>query len=90
MGIQQMFNETHGITPQSIRKAVDSEAFVLSEMDYVSVPETQAESPDHLTPEELDKAISELEQRMYQLAQMLKFEEAAEIRDQLMELRKHR
>ncbi len=41
----------------------------------------------HMRPAELGKSIAEMEKQMIQHAQMLEFEQAAEIRDQIKRLR---
>jgi excinuclease ABC subunit B len=85
---QVAWNEAHGITPQTIRKAVRNA------MDAVfgEVAEAQGrrlgKGGARLTPEQALKQARKLEQEMYRLARNLEFEEAARVRDQIAELRR--
>ena len=82
---QLEYNVVHGITPQSIRKAVT---------DVMEGARSAEERGGHLTPaagdlrpEQAIKAIKRLEADMYRHARNLEFEEAARIRDQIERLR---
>ncbi|MFZ9086963.1 MAG: excinuclease ABC subunit UvrB [Steroidobacteraceae bacterium] len=83
--VQLAFNEAHGITPRSIRKAV---------RDYMEAHgEAEGESgatplPERLPPAQAVKKIRRLEQEMHRLARNLEFEEAARIRDEIATLRR--
>jgi excinuclease ABC subunit B len=85
---QLAYNREHGITPETIRKDIQDIMSSVYEADYVTVP--VAADPgnplDNLAPEEIPRVLGELKERMLRLAKDLKFEEAAEVRDQLMEL----
>jgi len=89
---QTQFNEEHGITPRSITKSVPDvmegaySTGRLSSRAYAKVAEELA-SYAHLTPEQLAKRITALEEQMYHHAQNLEFEEAARIRDDISQLR---
>ena len=89
---QREYNKEHGITPKSIIKAVsdimeDARSLSPAERDQQrKVAETAAQY-QHMQPAELGKSIAEMESKMIQHAQMLEFEEAAEIRDQIKRLR---
>jgi excinuclease ABC subunit B len=85
---QQVYNETHGITPKTIEKSVQdvmegahSEKSV-SSYRYAKIAEAQAEYAA-LSPLDLTKKLKQLEQKMYTHARNLEFEEAAKVRDQL-------
>ncbi len=88
---QIAYNEEHGITPQSIRKSVADimegarPGAPMPADKYAKVAETQAEYAA-LTPKQMAKKIQELEKQMYQHAQDLEFEEAAQVRDQIRTL----
>ncbi len=88
---QIAYNEEHGITPQSIRKSVADimegarPGAPMPAREYARVAETQAEYAA-LTPKQMAKKIQELEKQMYQHAQDLEFEEAAQVRDQIRTL----
>ena len=89
---QREYNKEHGITPKSIIKAVadimeDARSLSPAERDQQrKVAETAAQY-QHMQPAELGKSIAEMESQMIQHAQMLEFEEAAEIRDQIKRLK---
>ncbi len=85
-------NEHHGITPQTIRKAVADimEAHVpgapMKARDYAKVADEMAEYAD-LTPAQMAKKVKALEKDMYSAAKALEFERAAALRDQIKQLR---
>jgi excinuclease ABC subunit B len=76
---QMEYNQKHGITPQTIKKEVRGITDQLRE-EKVKV--------DLLPLEEAVRKIKELEKKMQQAAEDLEFERAAQIRDQIIELRK--
>ncbi len=92
---QVAFNEEHGITPQGIRKAV------ADVMDRGGVPGKRKDRKAEkavaedaaryaaMTPNQVVKAIRQLEETMYAHARNLEFEEAGRIRDQIRQLEKH-
>ena len=83
--VQLAFNEAHGITPRSIRKAVRDymEAHGEAEGEPGATP-----LPERLPPAQAVKKIRRLEQEMHRLARNLEFEEAARIRDEIATLRR--
>ena len=81
--IQLAYNDTHGVTPESVRKAI-SEIGIQQKAKAERIPKDLDEMP----LEEVFSLISTLEEEMRQAAQELEFEKAAEIRDRLIELRK--
>ena len=90
---QQAFNERHGITPKGIRKAVSDildGAYASSRAPTrrraAAVAEEKAAYAD-IPPALLPKKIRQLEERMYQHARDLEFEQAAELRDEVARLR---
>jgi excinuclease ABC subunit B len=89
---QMAFNETHGIRPQTIRKAVADvmegarpDAGGRGRRRAVAEPRLAYET---MSPEEVVKRIARLEQDMYRHARELEFEEAAKVRDEIAELRR--
>ncbi len=89
---QKEYNKLHGITPKSIQKAVTDimeDARSLSPADRAAELKVaeQTAKYQHMSPTELGKAITEMENRMIHHAEMLEFEEAANIRDQIKQLR---
>ena len=86
------FNRTHGITPRGIRKAV---ADIMegaragapgSPRRFAGVADSPAEYAA-MTPAALAVRLRKLEQQMYRHAGNLEFEEAAQVRDRMRELR---
>ncbi len=88
---QTAFNSEHGITPQTIRKAIADimEASIpggpKSAKEYARVAEETAEYAG-LTPAQMARKIKALEKEMYQYAKDLEFEKAAAVRDKIKEL----
>ena len=80
------YNEEHGITPQTIQKAVRD---LISISKKVATEEMRLEKdPESMSRKELDKLIKEVTKRMKTAAAELNFEAAAELRDKLVELKK--
>jgi excinuclease ABC subunit B len=90
--LQRAYNELHGITPKSIQKAVsdimdDARSLSPAEKEQArKVAETAAQY-QHMSPRELGKSIAEMEKQMIRHAEMLEFEKAAEMRDQIKRLK---
>ena len=85
--IQQKYNEEHGITPQTIQKAV---------RDLISISKVIAKEefkfdkdPESMEREELEKLVANIQKKMKKAAADLNFEAAAELRDKMVELKKH-
>ena len=84
--IQQKYNEEHGITPTTIKKAVrDLIAISKAVENPHGSDEKDLESMDE---KELKKLAKELEKKMRQAAAELNFEEAASLRDRMIEVKK--
>ncbi|MEA3243376.1 MAG: excinuclease ABC subunit UvrB [Pseudomonadota bacterium] len=85
---QMIYNEKHGITPRTIRKAVADvmegayAGGASGAKRYAKVAEEVAEYAA-LSPEILARKVKKLEKQMYQHAQNLEFEDAARVRDQI-------
>jgi excinuclease ABC subunit B len=88
---QQAYNQTHGITPRSIQKAVTDileGAYAdapLPVKQYAKVAEATASYASE-SPAALMKKIKQLEQAMYRHARNLEFEEAAKLRDEIQRI----
>ena len=86
-GIQQAYNEAHGITPQTIVKKVH---------DVIQITKAATEKqkfglekdPESMSEKELKKLIQTLDKEMKHAAMELQFERAAELRDKILELKK--
>jgi excinuclease ABC subunit B len=84
---QLRYNEENGITPQSIIKPIDMSLVKIAEGDYVTVTAEAEEPTEELTPQQREKYIAELEERMRDAARKFEFEKAAQIRDKIKQLR---
>ena len=83
--IQQKYNEEHGITPKTIKKAVRD---LISITKKVTKEQVKFEKdPESMDLPELEKLIAEVEKKMRRAATDLDFESAAMLRDQMIELR---
>ena len=81
------YNEEHGITPQTIKKAVRD---LISISKKVEEEKMKLEKdPESMSQAELEKLINKLTKQMRKAAADLNFEIAAELRDQLVELKKY-
>lgn len=85
--IQMKYNEEHGITPQTIKKAVRD---LISISKAVAKEEMRFEKdPESMNRKELEKLIAEVQKKMQRAAADLNFEAAAELRDKMIELKKN-
>lgn len=90
---QTEYNKEHGITPKTIKKAVTdilegaygAVAAKANALGKVAEPEVNYAA---MKPAQINKKIRELEQKMFQHAQNLEFEEAAQIRDDIAQINK--
>ncbi len=85
--VQVEYNERNGITPQSILKPIDMVLVAVAEGDYVTVPVEEDEAVVDLTPEQRDRFIEELEEKMREAARKFEFERAAQLRDRVKALK---
>ena len=84
--IQMKYNEEHGITPQTIKKAVRD---LISISREIAAEEVRFEKdPESMSRKELEKLIGEVQKKMQKAATELNFEAAAELRDKMRELKK--
>ena len=85
-GIQQKYNEENNITPQTIRKAVRD---LISISKVIAKEEVRFEKdPESMNRQELEKLIKDVEKKMKKAAADLNFEAAADLRDQMVGLKK--
>ncbi|MCM1049160.1 MAG: excinuclease ABC subunit UvrB [Clostridiales bacterium] len=83
---QQKYNEEHGITPQSIRKAVRDLISISKVIDKEDIKFEK--DPESMSRQELEKLIKDVEKKMKKAAADLNFEAAAQLRDKMVELKK--
>lgn len=84
--IQQKYNEEHGITPTTIKKAVRERISITKEA--VQTMDQLSKDPESMSREELENLISKVAKEMKKAAIDLNFESAAQLRDQMVELKK--
>ena len=84
--IQQAYNEEHGITPTSIKKAVRDLISITKEA--VQTVNKLDKDPESMSGKELEKLIARIRRQMEKAAADLDFETAAQLRDQMLELKK--
>ncbi len=85
--LQQAYNEANNITPQSIIKPIDMNLVAVAEADYVTVPLEEPGLEETVPPEQMDKYLAELEEKMRDAARKFDFKQAAAYRDRVKELR---
>lgn len=84
--IQMQYNEEHGITPQTIKKAVRD---LISISKKVAAEELRMEKdPESMSKQELEKLIQDISKQMRKAAAELNFEAATELRDKMIELKR--
>ena len=83
--IQEAYNEEHGIVPKTIQKAIRDLIKVTNDEDIVK--EVKEKDIESMTEKELKEEIAKVTKKMNQAAAELNFELAAELRDELMELK---
>ncbi len=85
--LQRAYNEANDIEPQSIIKPIDINLVAIAEGDYITVPLDVEDEPESVPPEQMDKYLTELEEKMREAARKFDFKHAAALRDRLKELR---
>ncbi len=91
--IQEAYNEEHGIVPKAIVKQVkdlnDRVKAMMGDdaLEDVTPQAGEAPSPEQLSKKDLDKMIRDLQEEMSLAAKAMEFEKAAQLRDQIIELR---
>ena len=85
--LQDAYNKEHGITPQTIKKAVRDLISISKEI--ARTEKTLAKDPESMSRDELEKLAEQVEKEMRKAAADLNFEAAAQLRDQMIELKKN-
>ena len=84
--IQMQYNEEHGITPQTIKKAVRDLIRISQKVDSAQLQ--LEKEPESMSQKELEKLMADVTKKMKKAAADLNFETAAQLRDKLVELKK--
>ncbi len=85
--IQLAYNAEHGITPQTIRKAVNDILDTLAPGGAPTRAAVRVENKHELGIAELQAAVTRLQEAMVEAARNLEFETAAALRDEMIELK---
>lgn len=85
--LQAAYNKKHGITPETIQKEITSILSSVYESDYVTVRKVSEPAAEFKSVDDLENIIQGLESEMKEAVKELAFERAAELRDQIKELR---
>jgi excinuclease ABC subunit B len=84
---QEAYNEEHGITPQTIIRAIDMGLAGILKADYADLTDESEGTPEFANQADLDVYISKLESDMREAAKKFEFEKAAKLRDTVRDLR---
>jgi excinuclease ABC subunit B len=84
---QQAYNDANNITPQSIIKPIDINLIAVAEADYMTVPLEEIGPEENVPPEQMDKYLAEMEEKMREAARKFDFKQAAAYRDRVRDLR---
>jgi excinuclease ABC subunit B len=84
--IQEAYNQEHGITPQTVKKAVRNIMASIYEADYLTIPALSDVEEAYVPIKEIPTIIQKLKKEMKEAATHLEFERAAEIRDKIHRL----
>jgi excinuclease ABC subunit B len=84
--IQEEYNKTYQITPQTIQKSIRNIMASIYESDYFTVPTVSDVKEDYGSAKEIPNVIQRLKKEMKEAAGHLEFERAAELRDRIHRL----
>jgi excinuclease ABC subunit B len=84
--IQQQYNEEHGITPTTIKKSVRD--LIAISKAAIETDKGFTKDPESMDAKELEKLAKEITKKMHQAAAELNFEEAAKLRDRMVQIKK--
>ena len=86
--IQRIYNQQHNITPQTIRKEVTKIFDFGKEIEAAPEDEVAEGFSEYKSLDDIDTVIRSLEVEMQAAVKSLEFEHAAELRDQIRDLKK--
>ena len=85
---QLAYNKAHGITPQTIKKNIRDILASIYERDYADMAAEVKTSMGAISVSEIERTIKALEKKMREAADDLRFEDAAQHRDEIKRLKK--
>ena len=87
--LQTAYNTEHGITPETVKKAILDLSPTSGNADYYTPSRSNGQgSAQTLDPAALAERIEELRQEMFAAAEQLEFEKATRLRDELQRLQR--
>jgi excinuclease ABC subunit B len=86
--IQHAYNETHGITPETVRKQIPELEYRMAQADYLELPVAAEPLMAYAKSGNLEQVIQRLETEMKAAAKNLEFERAAGLRDRIRALKR--
>lgn len=86
--IQEEFNKKHKITPATIQRNIHSPMAALYNADYVDLAKVKEEAAEYVGSENAASIVEKLRKEMFQAAENLEFEKAAELRDRIQKIQK--
>jgi excinuclease ABC subunit B len=81
--IQEAYNETHGITPQTIQKEIVSIFGAITSETTRTADRIAEITTPYTTLEDMEQSIRDLEKEMMAAAKDMDFERAADLRDRI-------
>ena len=84
--VQSRYNKKHGITPESIRKALSAPLVKVYEEDHLTAPVVAEDTVEYVPAAELPGRVAQLRKEMQAAAAALEFEHAADLRDRIQRL----
>ena len=88
--LQLAYNQEHGITPETIKKAIQDVLASIYERDYYTVPAVEDQEVEAVPRDQIPGLVARLDKEMRAAAKQLEFEKAAELRDRIAELERRR
>jgi excinuclease ABC subunit B len=85
--VQEVYNKEHNITPQSIKKNIQTALRTVYEQDYFTVPIAAEDAGEYVPTVDIPALVARLDKQMRAAAKELDFETAAELRDKIRSLR---
>jgi len=85
--VQETYNKENNITPQSIKKNIQSALRTVYEQDYFTVPIAAEDAGEYVPTVDIPALVARLDKQMRAAAKEQDFETAAELRDKIRSLR---
>jgi excinuclease ABC subunit B len=84
--VQRAYNLEHGITPQTVQKAISASLVEIAEADYVDLAGVAEGAEEYVALADIPKRVAALRREMREAAAELEFERAAQLRDEIQRL----